>query len=75
MIWLQKFLHPTVLVIRDGQTTCAKGKISSRCLSDLDEVLAQQRVTEGSISIDGAQRYHFSSTIPPEIQQRLRNVF
>ena len=74
MLWLQKLLHPTVLVVRDGITTCAKGKIPSPRLRDLDAVLAQRSISHATITIDGARRCHFSNTIPAEIHQRLRNI-
>lgn len=74
MLWLARLLHPTVIAIRDGRCRLAKGQVPSRKLRDLDDVLAQFSVSHGSIAVDGRRRAHFSSNIPREAHQRLRNV-
>lgn len=74
MLWLQKLLHPTVIAIRDGRATLAKGRVPGTTLRDLDEVLADFGIRDGSIAIDGTRRARFSAGIPPAAHQRLRNV-
>ncbi|BCX47432.1 DUF3634 domain-containing protein [Haloferula helveola] len=74
MLWLQKLLNPTVITIRDGRASMAKGRISGRIIRDLDEILADFGITRGTIAIDGTGRIQLSSSIPPSAHQRLRNL-
>lgn len=74
MLWLLKLLHPTVIVIRDGQCHLAKGHIKTGTLMDLNDVLREFGVTTGTIAIDGRGSAHFSDSIPPDSHQRLRNL-
>lgn len=74
MLWLLKLLHPTVIVVRDGRCRLAKGQVRTSVLQDLNSVLREFGVTTGTIAIDGRGRAQFSTTIPSDCHQRLRNL-
>ena len=74
MVWLLKLLHPLVLEIKAGKVSAAKGRMPSRALREIQEVLSDAGVSQGSIHADGTGRFHFSAGIPAECQQRLRNT-
>lgn len=74
MLWLAKLMNPTVLVFENGNTFVAKGSLSRTKLQDLGEILSSHGIRHARICINGAQRCSFSSSIPPEAQQPLRNV-
>lgn len=74
MLWLAKLMNPTVLVVENGRAFAAKGNLSRSKLEDLGEILSGHSIMKGRIYINGAQRCSFSSSIPPEAHQQLRNV-
>lgn len=74
MLWLDKLLHPTVVVIRHGRGAMAKGRLPAATLRELDEVFADFGIRHGRIAVDGTRRCHFSAAIPPGAHQRLRNL-
>ena len=74
MVWFLKLLHPLVLEIKAGKVSAAKGRMPSRALREIQEVISDAGVPQGSIHADGAGRFHFSAAIPAECQQRLRNT-
>lgn len=74
MLWLRKLLHPTVIVVRDGRSSLARGRLPSPVLQDLDSLCADFGIRRATIALDGAGRCHFSATIPADAHQRIRNV-
>ena len=74
MVWLLKLLHPMVLEIKAGKVSAAKGRIPSRALREVQEVVSKAGVSKATIHADGAGRLHFSGEIPAECHQRLRNT-
>lgn len=74
MLWFQKLVHPTVITIRDGRASLAKGRFPSHTLRDLDAICADFEIRRGTIALDAKGRYHFSSGIPAPAHQRIRNV-
>ncbi len=74
MLWLQKLLHPTVIVIRDGRATAARGRLPGAVLRDLELLCADFDIRRATIALDGRGRCHFSSTVPANAHQRIRNV-
>jgi hypothetical protein len=74
MVWLLKLLHPLVLEIKAGKVGAAKGRIPSRTLREVQEVISEAGVAKATIHADGAWRFHFSAEIPADCHQRLRNT-
>ncbi len=74
MIALLRLLYPLVLAIRGGEVSAAKGKVPARLLREIRETVAGAGVARGSIHADGAGRIHFSSSVPAELHQPLRNI-
>ncbi|MFC7338252.1 DUF3634 family protein [Haloferula chungangensis] len=74
MLWLDKLLHPTVLIIEDGTLRAAKGKLSSKTLRDLQSISSDHKIARGSLSIDGAGRVHFYKEVPEDAHQSIRNI-
>lgn len=74
MLWLAKLMNPTVLVFEDGTARVAKGQLGRQKLHDVSAVLLSRDISRGRISIDGQGRCVFSSSIPHEAHQQLRNV-
>ncbi len=74
MLWFLKLTSPLVLVIRQGKLSAAKGRIPAITLRELQELLGEADVNSGTLHADGSGRFHFSSTIPEDLHQRLRNL-
>ena len=74
MLWLDKLLHPTVLIIEDGSFRAAKGKLPNKTLQALSTLIAEHSISRGRLTIDGSGRVHFSKEIPTDAHQRIRNV-
>lgn len=74
MLWLDKLLHPTVLIFEDGTLRAAKGKLPGKTLRALSTLFADHRIAKGGLTIDGAGRVHFSKEIPTEAHQSIRNI-
>jgi hypothetical protein len=74
MVWLLKLIFPLVIEIKAGKVSAAKGRIPSRSLREVQEVIAEAGLVKGAIYADDAGRFHFSGAIPPECHQRLRNT-
>lgn len=74
MVWLLKLLHPLVIEIKAGKVSAAKGRIPTRALREVQEVVTAAGLSKGAIYADENGRYHFSGGIPAECHQRLRNT-
>ena len=74
MLWLQKFLHPTVISVHEGRCQIAKGQVSTCALQDIESVLSEFHVAKGTITLDTARCARFSGSIPSACHQRLRNI-
>ncbi len=74
MRWLDKLLHPSVLIIEDGTLRAAKGKLPGKNLRALSTLFADHQIAKASLTIDGTGRIHFSKEIPTEAHQSIRNI-
>lgn len=74
MLWLLKLLNPLVLEIREGKVHSAKGRLSSSILREIQGIVTDAVIDRATIHADGSGRIHFSSAIPQELHQQLRNL-
>lgn len=64
----------TVIEFRDGQCFLKKGKCLQWQLDAIATLLASHGCLRGAIYLDSIRTVSFSSTIPANAQQRLRNI-
>lgn len=74
MKWFSRMLSTTAIPFAGGRCELAKGKLDRRLLAELSDELTRSQVRRGEIWIQGDGRIRFSDEIPPESQQRLRNI-
>lgn len=74
MLWFLKLTSPLVLVIRKGRLEIAKGRMPATNRLEAQDLLSDFKILTGTIHADGKGRYHFSTDIPAELHQRLRNI-
>ena len=74
MLWLIKLLNPMVFEIREGRVNAVKGRIPSKVLREIQSLIAEAGVSRATIHADGSGRFHFSSEIPSDRHQGLRNI-
>ena len=60
--------------IRSGKCRLSSGSLRPGMLTDVAELVSEARVATGSVWVAKDRRVHFSSSIPAEFHQRLRNV-
>ena len=63
-----------MIQIKNGSAHCTKGKLMNRLLRDITILANESNLSEGEIWMDQSWRVSFSSEIPEEIRQRMRNV-
>jgi len=73
MFFFSRILSTTSIRISNGQAICVKGKMMPQTLRSISDVCSLFSISKGEIWINGAGRIHFSSSIPTEVHQRLRN--
>ncbi len=78
LIWYLEIVPPLgaslVIRIRGGKAGTTRGRIPSRVLADLEEILREAGVERGYIAKNGDARIVFSRSIQESIRQALRNV-
>ena len=73
MRFFSRLVSTVAIRIEGGQVTIVKGRTRDSGLRDVAAVCRDAGVSEGEIWVNGAKRVKFSSGIPENIQQRLRN--
>ena len=74
MNFIKRFFAVEAVVVKNGVAKCVKGKFIGRALRDIQEVLQEAGLKNGEIWISKDKTISFSSDIPGELHQRLRNV-
>ena len=74
MNFISRIFATSVIRIKDGAAHCTKGKLMNRLLRDITILANEAHISEGEIWMDQSWRVSFSSEIPEEIRQRMRNV-
>ncbi len=74
MKFISRFFATSVIQIKNGSAHCTKGKLMNRLLRDITILANESNLSEGEIWMDQSWRVSFSSEIPEEIRQRMRNV-
>jgi len=74
MKFISRFFATSVIRIKDGSAHCTKGKLMNRLLRDITILANEANISEGEIWMNQAWKVSFSSEIPEQIRQRMRNV-
>jgi hypothetical protein len=62
------------LVVDNGKTVIAKGALGPRAKELVADIIREKSVGNGFITISRSGKVRFSSSIPSNIRQQLRNV-
>lgn len=73
MFVISRIFSTTTIHIKNGQARCVKGKMMRQTLSSINDVCKLFSISKGEIWINGRGQIHFSSSIPINAHQRLRN--
>lgn len=73
MFLISRILSTTSIRISQGKANCVKGKMMQQTLRTIGDTCEQFNIKEGEIWVSGNGRIQFSSSIPKEAHQRLRN--
>jgi hypothetical protein len=74
MNFVSRFFSSYAIQIRGGEARCVKGTMLSHVIMDISSLAADFGLKDGEIWIDQLGKVSFSSGIPKEIHQRIRNV-
>lgn len=64
----------SVIRFKNGKASSTKGTFPTYTLRGVEDILAELKVAKATLSKTGAGKWSFSSNIPEQAHQRLRNV-